>query len=210
MSEPVEDPFGGAEPNADDPFATPEDVKSGGAFTPVPSLSNLEGRLVAMIPRKFEDDAPIPEDYRQKDGPTVRDRYTVDMYVLNGGELRYTYLAKVEGKSEREEREHVIPAEELPATFTRVWRVEQAMIGQLKKVDGSVRPVLLGVVRRGPQAKDRNEGKTFSDVAAAYAKWAANPTKSKEPRFSWQIDVEISKEERSLALEWWRNAGIKL
>lgn len=209
MSDTVQDPFG-SEPDETDPFATPEDVKSSGVFTPVPALPYLEGRLVAMIPRKFEDDAPIPSEYVQKDGPTVRDRYTVDMYVLDGGELRFTYNAKVEGKEEREEKEHVVSADELPAEFKNVWRVEQALIGQLRKIDGTARPILLGTVRRGPQAKDRNAGKTFADIEEAYRQYLANPAKVKEPRFSWQMDVEITPEQRKTALAWWSAAGIKL
>lgn len=210
MSETVADPFG-SEPDASDPFATPEEVRgNSGPFIPTPKLEDIAGRLVAMIPRKFEDDAPIPEDFRQKDGPTVRDRYTVDMFVLNGGELSYTYMGKVEGKeNEREERTHTIPADEVPAAFTNVWRVEASLIGQLRRIDGTQRPVLLGVVRRGPQAADRRKGVTFDDVEAAHEKWTKNP-KGNHPKFSWQVDTDITPEQRAAALSWWKSANITL
>lgn len=203
----LDDPFAETV-DENDPFATADDVMGGGGvFTPTPSLEALEGRIVIMVPRKFEDDAPIPEGFRQAGGPTVRDRYTVDMIVVSGGPLTYWYNAKVEGSEERELAEFTV--EELPAIFTNVWRVEASIIGQLRRIDGKARPVLMGTVRRGPQAKDRGK-KDFDSIAAEMKAWEGRGRKGAAPKFSWQIDVEVTPEERALAIEAWKNAGLTL
>lgn len=201
MSE-IPDPFG-ATTVEDDPFATADDVK-GGTFTPTPYLEALEGKLVVMVPRKFVDDAPIPKEWQVAGGPTVRDRYTVDLVVLGAGAFTFPYMAKVEGQEEREEKSHTV---DLPALFTNVWMVQASIIGQLRKVDGTSRPLLRGIVRRGPQAADRRNGKTFADVEAAFAAWRRNPKPNQTPKFSWQIDVDgVTAEQAAAALTWYRNA----
>lgn len=203
----IEDPFA-EEANVDDPFATPEDVKAGGGpFTPTPSLEALEGRVVLMVPRKFEDDAPIPEAYRQADGPAVRDRYTVDMVVVTGGPLSYWYNAKIEGSDDREPKE--FGPLDLPAVFTNVWRVEASIIGQLRRIDGKARPVLMGKVRRGPQARDRGK-KDFDKIAEEFAGWEKRGKKGSAPRFSWQIDPEVTPEERAEAISAWKASELTI
>lgn len=203
----IDDPFA-TEPD-EDPFATPDDVK-GGAFTPTPPFEALDGHLVVMVPRSFRDDAPIPEEYRTADGPKVRDQYTVDMVILDGPPVTFEYNGpiKVDGKRDRLST----TVTEFPALFTGVWRVEASIVGQLKKVDGSARPMLLGVLRRGPQAKDRQAGKTFEHIAFAFDAWRKNP-KGMPPRFSWQIDTAITPEQKAAAMSWWNAAkasGFKL
>lgn len=210
MTQTVEDPFA-TDADTDDPFATPEDVRPGsGSFLPKPSLAALEGRMVAMIPRKFEDDAPLPEQYREPGGKTVRDRYTVDMYVLDGGELRYFYTERGQNGAADTEKEQVIPASDLPVLFADTWRVEQSIIGQLRKVDGSQRPILMGIVRRGPKAAERRAGATFESVEAAFVAWEQKParTRGNPPAFSWQIDLDVPAERRAVALDWWKRDGM--
>ncbi|HEU4754273.1 MAG TPA: hypothetical protein VFU47_14280 [Armatimonadota bacterium] len=204
----LEDPFA-QEVDAEDPFASPDDVKGGGSFRPVPKPEDYAGRLVAMIPRKFRNDAPIPEQFQQAGGPTVRDEYTVDLYILDGGELKFWANVKQEGSEDRELKEIIVPADEIPAGWEGVWIVQSALIGQLRKVDGTRRPILLGRMRRGPQAKDRGK-KTFDSIQAEWDAYAARGMKGEKPRFSWQVDVAISPEDRAVALEWWRKAGITL
>lgn len=201
MSE-IPDPFGATTVD-EDPFATADDVK-GGTFTPSPPLEALDGKLVIMVPRKFVDDAPVPEQWKKAGGATIRDRYTVDLVVLGAGEFTFQYMAKVDGKEEREEQSHTVT---LPALFTGKWVHESAIIGQLRKVDGTSRPLLRGILRRGPQADDRRAGKTFADVEAAFAAWMRNPRPNQTPKFSWQVDVDgVTAEQAAAALTWYRNA----
>lgn len=203
----IDDPFGAVEVD-EDPFATPEDVKTGKSFTPTPSLEQLERKLLILVPRKFEEDAPVPEAFAKNPGE-VRERYTVDMVVLGSGAFTFQYNAKIEGSDGREPRDFTV---DLPHLFTDVWRVEASIIGQLRKVDGTQRPMLLGVLRRGPQSKDRQAGKTFEDIEAAFEAWRKNP-RGATPRFSWQIDVDVTPEQKAAATAWYRSAvqdGFKL
>ena len=207
----VDDPFGGVDVD-EDPFATSEDVK-GGVFAPKPKPEDLNGRLIAMIPRSFKADHPKPEQWRKDANDTVQDLYTVDLYVIDGGELRFWYDAKVEGSEDLVPTEQIIPAEDMPAAFEGVWILQQALIGQLKRVDGTARPILMGTMRRGPQAKEARAGKTFDDIRDAYDAWVARgKPDNKGPKFSWQVDVNVNADQRRQAQQWWATAkdSIKL
>jgi hypothetical protein len=212
MSQEIEDPFAG-HMDEDDPFADADTAKAGGgSFTPRPALEDLEGRLLAMIPRELDKESKTPDIYVQKGASPTREQYTVDMALLDGGPLTFTYKEKVtKGNTTTvEDKEFTVDA--LPFLWTGVWRNESAIIGQLKKVDGTAKPILLGRLVRGPQARDRKAGKTIADVADAFAAWRKNP-KGMMPAFSWQIDTEITAADSQLAREWWaqaRAAGVKL
>lgn len=211
MSE-VADPFAQTV-NEDDPFATAEDVKStGGPFTPRPYLADLVGRLVAMVPRVFEKEAPKRKDRVEPGGKETEERYTVDMAVLDGGDLTFFYQSRVEGTEDQyEEKSHTVPAAELPALWEGVYRTEGSVIGQLRKVDGTARPVLLGRVRRGPQAADKRKGMTADDVEKAYAAYEghlkAGRTNATRPKFSWFIDVDsVTEADKEKARQWLKAA----
>lgn len=206
MTNDITDPWA-EETNVDDPWATPEDVKSGGVFEPTPFLDSLAGRMVGMFPRKFEKEAPKRADRIEAGGATTEERYTVDMVVLSGGELKFWYTDKKANNGEGALVEHVVPADEIPHLYTNVWRTEGNIIGALRKVDGSQRPALLGVVRRGPQAPDRKAGKTADDIEAAYAAWESRGKQGPKPKFSWIVDVNaVTPEMKATASAWLRKA----
>jgi hypothetical protein len=206
MTDNIADPWA-EDANVEDPWATPEDVKAGGKFEPTPFLDSLAGRMVGMFPRKFEKDAPKRADRIEAGGATTEERYTVDMVVLDGGELRYWYTDKRANDGAGELVEHVIPADEIPKLYTNVWRTEGNIIGALRKVDGSARPALLGIVRRGPQAPDRKKGMTAEQVEAAYAAWEKRGKQGPKPKFSWIIDAEsVTAEQKAAATAWLRKA----
>lgn len=202
----VKDPFATAA-DEEDPFATAEDVKSAGVFTPRPWLADLSGRLVAFVPREYTKDAEKPKE-RQTPESKTEERYTVDMAVLDGGELKFYYKARVEGTEDQyEEKEHVVPAEEIPYTWFAVYRNEGNVIGQLKKVDGTARPVLLGRVRRGPQAADRRKGVTIADIEKAWKVYEghlqAGRVNATKPKFSWVVDVDcVTDADKVVARQW--------
>lgn len=209
MSIDTEDPFAQTI-DTEDPFATPEDTKGGsGTFVPSPSIEALNGRLVAFIPRKFEKRAPKPEDFRRDANDTTRERYTVDLYVLDAGELRFWYNAKVEGSDERVPTEHVVEASDIPFHVPNYWIVQDALIGQIKRVDGSRRPILAGRVRRGPQAKERDK-KTFDSVEAEWQAFVDRGMRGTKPKFSWQIDNAMSNDDLFALRDWWVKAGIEI
>lgn len=209
MTDTIADPF--AQPaNLDDPFATPEDTKGGsGSYVPSPSVEALAGRLVAFIPRKFEKRAPKPVQFQKDASDTTRERYTVDLYVLDKGEFRFWYNAKVEGQEERVPTEHVVEASEIPFHVPNYWIVQDALVGQIRKVDGGPRPILAGRVRRGPQAKDRDK-KTFDSIEREWAAYVARNMQGTKPKFSWQIDNNMTPEDLYALRNWWTGAGIEL
>jgi hypothetical protein len=203
MTNQPEDPFAEtSEVDEDDPFATAEDVKSGGGFSPSPKWDDLEGRLVAIFPRDFTDQAPDPFS---EGGKGVRDRWVADLVVLDGPAFTFEYQGppKEDGSDRDTLTEQV---DEVPALFRRKYVHEQSIIGQINKAQKGPRPVLTGRVTRGPQAKDRRAGKTVEDIAAAFEAWRKNP-RGNPPRFSWQIDVDsVTETDREVARRWLKTA----
>lgn len=194
----LEDPFAGADIDNDDPFATSADLKRG--FTPRPTFEDIEGRLIIMVPRALDENAKVPEQFAKEPGET-REQYTADLVVLSGGTLSFTY----KDRSEKEERE-VSVTQELPHMWTGVYVPQASLIGQLKAAHKSPRPMVLGIMRRGPQAADRRAGKTFEDIEGQFAKWVKNP-KGAAPKFSWQVDPDIvTPEQKAIAMQWYRQA----
>lgn len=210
MTDTIADPFAQTA-DTEDPFATADDVKgSGGTFRPSPKPEDLEGRLIAMIPRSFRNDAPKLDRFVKPGESAVQDQYTVDLYVIDRAPLTYWYNAKVEGSEERKLTEYVIPAEDMPAGFEGVWIQQAALIGQLRKVDGSAKPIVMGRMRKGPQARDRGK-QTFETIAAETQAWRDRGSRGEAPRFSWQVDVmNEGTPDHAEALAWWRSAGITL
>jgi hypothetical protein len=212
MSQEIDDPFA-QHTDEDDPFADADTAKAGGgSFTPRPVLEDLEGRLLAMVPRELDKESPTPQVYVDKGASPTREQFTVDMVLLDGGPLTFTYKEKVTKGNTTTVEDKEFTVEELPFTWTNAWRNESAIVGQLKKVFGTPKPILLGRLVKGPQAKDRKAGATIADVAAAFETWRKNP-RGAVPAFSWQIDTEITPADQLLAREWWASAkanGFKL
>jgi hypothetical protein len=205
MAEEIADPFA-EQADVEDPFARPEDVQRGGAFEPRPYLADLAGRLVAMVPRVFESAAEKPKA-RQKPDDLTEERYTVDMIVLDGGELRFWYNSKKKDSDEMEPVEAVVEASEIPKLYAGVWRTEGNVIGQLKKIDGKARPILLGRVRRGPQKAERDKGITVAQIEEAHAAWVKRNRSGPQPKFTWIIDVDcVTDSDRALAGAWYTKA----
>ena len=181
--------------------------RTAGPFIPRPYLSDLVGRLVTMVPRVVEK-VEKRKDRQEAGKDNTEERYTVDMAVLDGGDLTFFYASKVEGKEDEfEQKEHTVPAEEIPFTWLGVYRTEGNVIGQLKKIDGTARPVLLGRVRRGPQAPERRKGVTADQVEKAWADYEAllraGRVNAVKPKFSWVVDVDVVTDaDRLLARQW--------
>lgn len=203
----VADPFATAV-DEDDPFATAEDVKSAsGPFVPRPYLADLAGRLIALVPRVFEKEAPKRADRVKPGEKDKEERYTADLVLLDGGDLTFFYASKIEGTEDFEQKEHTVSAEEIPFLWENTYRTEGNVIGQLKKVDGTSRPILLGRVRRGPQAADRRKGMTVDQVEKAWKDYEAHlragRTNATKPKFSWFVDVDVvTDEDRVMARQW--------
>lgn len=217
MTTDLSDPFattGAAEDDPDDPFATADDVKSGGPFVPWPSVTDVAERLVVLVPRKYDEEAKVSEFLQKKYGyPAVRPEWRADLVVLDGGDLSYTYSAKKDGtENEYEDKTYEVAAADLPFLVPN-WRITWAnMLGTLTKLSKLSTPVGFGRIRAGYAAKEMRAGRTFEEFAAEqeayYAAVKDNPrqTKLKEPSPRWHFVLSENPADKALALAWWKAA----
>jgi hypothetical protein len=217
MSDVMDDPFAvGVDEN--DPFATSEDVKSGGVFVPRPPIDVLEGRTIVVVPRSFDPEAKVSDYLQSKGFPAVREEWTVDLVILDGGKMEYEYRSKVQGK-ENEFEAKIMTVEEFPFTVPN-FRVSWAnIIGSLNKLDKSPRPFGVGRIRAGYSAKEMRNGKTYEDFAAELAAWEAkvkaDPRKAGErPKAKWHFELlDTNPDAMAKARAWWnvaRTEGFKI
>ena len=203
------DPFNGVDVDQSDPFATGETVNAGGGnFRPTPGPEALNGRLVVYIPRSFRKDAKVPESFAKFQGET-REEWRADLYVLDRRDLTYT-ANRTDQNGVKTQETITIPAADMPAEFLDTFVPQAALIGQLRKVDGTAKPLLMGVLRRGPKAEQKKAGKTFADIEREYAAWMqamGQGRKTTEPGFSWQVDVDVTPDQKALALAWWKSVA---
>jgi hypothetical protein len=187
--------------SVDDPFATSSDL-GGGDYTPAAPLETLDGRVVVMIPRKFDPTASDPND---PSGQKTRELYTVDLTVLSGGELRYSYNVKADAEHRREAgiEEMVIEdvSPEHPFSITGYWVPQNALVGKLKKCHAVGRPYL-GVVAMVPVRADRDKGKTAAQVRAEVKAWDDRGRKTARPRYAWVLE-DPTPEQKAIAVSWW-------
>lgn len=193
----------------DDPFATVDEAKSaGGAFVPWPGIEAVADRLVVLVPRSQDKEAKVSE-YLQRTYslPPTREEWKVDLIVLDGGDLKYTYRSKKEGtESEYEEKEFEVPASDLPFLVPG-WKVSWGNImGVLNKLHGGPRPFALGRIRAGYSIKEMRLGKTFEGFKHEREAFYASPRGKKEPRAVWHFVVSDEAADRTLALAWWNEA----
>lgn len=194
---PVTDPFTPAV-DKDDPFATNSDFR--GDFTPSPTLEVLQGRLVVMIPRSLDPEAKDPNN----PGKT-REVFTVDLTVLDGGPLEYTFKRKADPEKgtpetwEKYDAGNVTP--DSPFTVEGFWVPQGVLIGKLKKAHASGAP-FLGVVSMGPTKDQRDRGVTAAQVREAYASWVAAGKPGNSPKFAWSLE-DPDATRRAAAVAWW-------
>lgn len=210
MSDVMDDPFA-VDVDESDPFATSEDVKSSGVFTPRPPVDALRDRLVVLVPRSFDKEAKV-NDYLRKtyNLPETREQWTIDLIVLDGGTLEYEYQSKVQGtEDDFETKTNVVT--ELPFAVPN-FRVTWAnVIGSLNKLSASPRPFGVGRIRAGYNAADMRKGKTFEEFAAEETAWEEkakkNPkTAGDRPKAKWHFVLDESPEAMALARAWWAKA----
>lgn len=214
MSDVMDDPFA-APSGVDedfDPFATADDVKAGsGIFVPRPPIDELRDRLVVLVPRKFEEEAKVSDYLRQTYNlPEVREEWTIDLIVLDGGKLEYTYRSKVQG-TENDYEEKTMTVTEFPFEVPNFKVSWSNIIGKLNKLADSPRPFGLGRIRAGYSAAEMRKGKTFADFRQEEDAWVTaattDPLKAgARPKAKWHFELDESPEARKLAVAWWTDA----
>lgn len=207
---PASDPFTGAH-DMDDPFATSSDFR-GGDFTPSPTLEVLKGRVVVMIPRSFNPSAKDPND---PTGQKTRELYTVDLAVLDGGKLAYTYKRKGNPEAtDPKDREDTYPefsvdvTPDSPFVVKGFWVPQGGVIGKLKQAHANGRPYL-GVPAIVPVKADRDKGKTAADVQRDLDNWVARGRTGPRPLFSWVL-ADPTEAQRQIARDWWKREAANI
>lgn len=186
--------------NTDNPFGAPSEQK-GGVFTPTPGMEYLAGRTLVYIPRTFDANAKDPFD---PSGTKTRKQWTCDLYVIDGGDLRFWYTKKDQDGAAPEVVEHVhentSPA--TPYVVLGQWVSQAAFVGKLSAV-AEKRQILVCQVVRGAQKAQRDKGMTDEKVQEAYAAWVARGKMGEAPKFVW-VPVDATAEGMANASEWYR------
>jgi hypothetical protein len=186
-------------------FGKPSELGGSGTFTPTPPLDALFGRTLVYIPRSFNPAAPDP--FATEPGKT-RKQWTADLYVLDGGTLKFWYKQKADPNATppRPEgtvewvQEDVSPTNPFVALGT--WVSQAAFVSKLTAAS-EARQFLIGTPARGAQKAQRDRGVTDEQVAQEHAAWVARGKQGAEPKFVWILkDVP----DMAPVLAWWEKA----
>lgn len=192
--------------NGENPFGAPSDFK-GGVFTPTPPMETLQGRTCVFIPRSFNPEAADPFN----PGKT-RKQWTVDLYVLDGGELRFWYKQKGQDGAAPTDVEQVVTdlSPDSPYTVLGMWVSQAAIVPKLSGVADN-RQFLICTIERGAQKADRDKGATDASVREAHAAWVARGKTGPEPKSLW-LAADLNAEQVAKVHQWWAGAkdSIKL
>lgn len=190
------------------PFATAAEVtpQGGGQFDPFVPNAYLEGRMLVMVPKRFTDTDPKPESM----GGGLRDKWTVDVVILDGDPFTFTYKTK-ESREATEYVEKEMTVDSFPATF----RGQSIWGGQLiAALNGANKEgkFIYGVFTKVPTKQDERAGKTIESVNAEIAQWRKDIADGKPgvssnmPRHTYNLDSrpEVLTQDRiNRAMAWW-------
>jgi hypothetical protein len=187
------------------PFASPSQFK-GGVFTPSPPMDVLIGRTLVYIPRSYDPAAKVPTSFGAAPGAT-RKQWTTDLYVIDGGEMRFWYEQKgdpnavppVPTATVEQVVENVSPA--TPYVCLGQWVAQAAFIGKLTGAADTGK-MLIGTPVRGAMKAQIDKGATDASVQAEYAAWIARGKQGAEPRFVWLL-ADVSAEQVASVQAWW-------
>lgn len=192
--------------NTGDPFASPSDLGGGGAFTPTPGVENLVGRTVVYIPRTFDPAAPVPAAFGAPAGAT-RKQWTADLYVLDGGELRFWYKQKGDPQATPPVPEATVEkvVEEVsptnPYVCLNTWVAQAAFVGKLTAA-AERGQILIGTPIRGAMKAQADKGATDASVQAEYQAWLDRGKQGNSPRFVWLL-ADVTPEGMKNVQTWW-------
>lgn len=185
--------------NRENPFGAPSENK-GGAFVPTPPMEVLVGRTLVYIPRTFNPTAKDPFDTT---GQKTRKQWTADLYVIDGGELRFWYEKKGRDGAPDETVEQVYEnaSPETPYACDDIWVSQSAFVGKLSAV-AEKRQLLVCTVTRGARKDQRDKGKTDEMIRADFDAWVARGKTGPEVKFVW-LPVDVSGEAMARVQEWY-------
>ncbi len=202
QGQPVSTPTSNPLPfNTDSPFASPSDFK-GGAFTPTPPMDALVGRTLVYIPRTFD---PAAKDPFNPDA--TRKQWTADLYVIDGGELRFWYTKKGNQNAvppttdEQVEQVFENCTPQTPYVSLNMWVSQAAIVPKLTGASDA-RKFLIGSPVRGAQRAQTEKGMTDASVREMHAAWVARGKNGPEPKSLWLLN-DVPAEKMASVMAWW-------
>lgn len=206
----------GAAADMDDPFATSSDIKTGGLWDPRVPFEDIQGRLVVMIPREYDETAPNP--FPGQEGKT-REEFRVDLVVLDGGDLSYEYNeTDPADKTKKILKTREVPASDLPFVARLQSVAQGGLVKKLKGVAGlpssgagkvqfsTIPRLYLGVMAYAPYVAAEKKGATIDSVTATVEQWIARQRKGTKPEYTWTLDDRphvLTPERKQIAGAWW-------
>lgn len=185
--------------NSSNPFGKSSEF-GGGDFTPLPPMEYLFKRTLIYIPRKKieVDDLANPGQKKMI--------WAADLYVLDGGELRFNYVVKANperGQATDELKEWVHPncTSETPFVVKNSYVFQNSFNWVLEKV-AAERRLGLGTPTRVPTNNQRKAGLTTEAVEAQYQAWVARGRTKPDATFAWSFQDPTPAGE-TLAGVWW-------
>jgi hypothetical protein len=192
--------------DASNPFAQSSELGGGGGtFAPTPSVENLVGRTVVYIPRTFDANALVPASFGAPAGAT-RKQWTADLYILDGGELRFWYTKKGDPKATPPTQdatvEHVVEnvTPEDPYVCLNTWVAQAAFVGKLSAAADRGQ-ILIGSPIRGAMKAQREKGMTDEQVQADFDAWLARG-KPGNFQFVWLL-ADVTPDGMKNVQTWW-------
>ena len=192
--------------DTNNPFAQSSELGGGGGtFTPTPSVEALVGRTVVYIPRSFDPNALVPASFGAPAGAT-RKQWTADLYILDGGELRFWYTKKGDPTATppvpESTVEHVVESvtPENPYVCLNTWVAQAAFVGKLSAAADRGQ-ILIGSPIRGAMKAQREKGMSDAQVQADYETWVSRG-KPGTFQFVWLLD-DVSPEGMKNVQTWW-------
>lgn len=187
--------------NTDSPFAKPSDMK-GGIFVPTPPMEALQGRTCVFIPRTFNPNAQDPFNPGQ-----TRKQWEADLYVLDGGVLRFWYKQKGNPNATPPIPEGLVEhvTEELtperPYIVPKMWVSQAAIVPKLTGAS-EARQFLVCTIERGAQRAQREKGATDASVRAEHQAWIDRGKQGPEPKSLW-LAADLNAEQMQTVMKWW-------
>lgn len=185
------------------PFAQSSDL-GGGSYVPTPGVEALVGKTVVYIPRSFDANAKDPFD---PTGQKTRPQWTADLFVIDGGDLRFWHKQKANPNATppvpEATVEKVVPnvSPTNPYVCPSTWVSQAAVVPKLTAAADRGQ-ILIGTYTRGAQKAQREKNITDEQVSAEYDAWVARGKSGPEVKFVWLL-ADVTPDGMKNVQAWW-------
>jgi hypothetical protein len=197
-------------PSGGSPFGSPKDMANpfkkssdfgGGDFTPLPSMEFLFARTLIYIPRQkvTVDDIKNPGEKKEI--------WCADLYVIDGGELKFPYEIKADPEKGRPQAEwkewvHENCAPETPFFVPKAYVFQPSFNWMLNKLTDDGGRLALGSPKRVPTNVQKKQGLNTAQVEQQYQEWVKRGRVKPEATYAWSF-ADPTPEGEQAAAKWW-------